>query len=86
MFCVRVIPGITGYHRVLVHRFTGSTVPGTQIYNQSLKNLFVSLSPRVLLLLRFVTPPQVVVVVVVVALAGNEMESSISALIKIIYV
>ena len=33
-----------------------------------------------------VTPPQVVVVVVVVALAGNEMESSISALIKIIYV
>ena len=31
------------------------------------------------------TPPQVVVVVVVVAVAGNEMESSISALIKIIY-
>ena len=30
------------------------------------------------------TPPQVVVVVVVVAVAGNEMESSISALIKVI--
>jgi hypothetical protein len=44
----------------------------------------LSLSPRVLLLLRFVTPPQVVVVVVVVAVAGNEMESSISALIKVI--